>query len=262
MTSLMSALLPEATTSLGLLIGFFSLVFAVHGHYGRAALMTEIAVVFDWLDGSIARALRTTSAIGVEFDSLSDVTAFGVAPAVLVYTWALEPLGVWGATICGLYVVCAALRLARFNIQAGSVDKSRFVGLPVPAAAAMVAGVVLAYQYFEIAAPRALCAVIAGLTLILGCLMVSRVPYPSFKSFNLRRLSLPAMIAMIVTLSVLVALPQLAAFLFATGYLLSGPFLIALGERIEPSAPGLWPVPDNRALRCTGAAKEGQALAK
>ncbi len=184
--SKLKALAPEVITSLGLLVGFYSLVFAINGRYGLAALMIEIAMVFDWLDGFVARILQTSSRLGVEFDSLSDVTAFGVAPAVLAYVWALKPVGVWGATICGLYILCSALRLARFNIQVGSVDKSRFVGLPVPGAAAMIAGVALIYGRFEIDWPRALCTIMFPLTLILACLMVSRVPYPSSKSMSLR----------------------------------------------------------------------------
>jgi CDP-diacylglycerol--serine O-phosphatidyltransferase len=236
-------LVPAVITSFGLLIGFYSLVFAVNGRYELAALMTEIAVVFDWLDGLIARASRTSSAIGLEYDSLSDVTAFGVAPAGLVYIWALKPFGPWGATICGLYIVCAALRLARFNIQVGSVDKRRFVGLPVAGAAAVVAGVVLTCRYFEIDRPGVLSASMAPTTLVLACLMISRVPYPSFKSINLRRASVPTMIAMLGTLSLLLIVPQLAAFLLATGYLLSGPILMMRGERVELDVPGLWPVP-------------------
>jgi hypothetical protein len=157
--------------------------------------------------------------------------------------WALKPFGPWGATICGLYIVCAALRLARFNIQVGSVDKRRFVGLPVAGAAAVVAGVVLACRYFELARPGVLSASMAPTTLVLACLMISRVPYPSFKSINLRRASVSTMIAMLAAVSLLVIMPQLAAFLLAIGYLLSGPILMMRGERVELDVPGLWPVP-------------------
>ncbi len=240
----LTALVPEVVTSLGLLTGFYSLVFAINGHFGLAALMTEIALVFDWLDGLSARVLHTSSRLGVEFDSLSDVTAFGVAPAGLAYMWALRPAGGWGATVCGLYIICAALRLARFNIQVGSVDKSRFVGLPVTGAAAMVAGVALAYGYLEIDWPRALCAVMLPLTLIVGCLMISRVPYPSFKSISIRRATPRMAVAMLAGLGLLVAAPELAAFLFALVYLLSGPVLFARGERIQADLPGLWPASD------------------
>ncbi len=108
----------------------------------------------------MSRALsRTSSQFGVEYDSLSDVVAFGVAPAGLVYTFAVRPLGRWAWIVSGIFVVCAALRLARFNIQTGSTDKRRFIGLPVPGAAAMIATLVLAYSYFELDSPRVLAAV-------------------------------------------------------------------------------------------------------
>ena len=119
--------------------------------------MIAVAFVCDGLDGRVARASRTSSQFGVEYDSLSDVVAFGVAPAMLAYTWALKPLGSLGIVICGMFVVCGALRLARFNIQTGTVDKSRFVGLPIPGAAAMIAALALAYSYFELESPRTLC---------------------------------------------------------------------------------------------------------
>ncbi len=240
----LGALAPEVTTSLGLLIGFYSLVFAVGGRFALAALMTELAMLFDWLDGLVARKLRTASRLGVEFDSLSDVTAFGVAPAALVYIWALQPVAAWGATICGLYIVCAALRLARFNLQVGSVDKRRFVGLPVPAAAAMIAGIVLAYGRLGLNWPRLLCAIMIPVTMVLACLMISRVPYPSFKAISLRRATPTMVIAMLAVLGLLLAAPELVAFLLAFVYLLSGPYLLVRGERTGRDVPGLWPVAD------------------
>ena len=149
-------LLPVTITSLGLLSGFYSIVSSINGHFEVAAVMIAIAFVCDGLDGRVARASRTSSEFGVEYDSLSDVVAFGVAPACLAYTWALKPLNGIGIVIAGMFVVCGALRLARFNIQTGSTDKNRFVGLPIPGAAALIAGAALAYSYFELNAPRTL----------------------------------------------------------------------------------------------------------
>lgn len=240
------ALAPEVITSLGLLIGFYSLVFAINGSYAIAALTIKIALLFDFLDGLVARRLDTASRLGVEFDSLSDVTAFGVAPAGLVYIWALKPAGLWGAAICGLYIMCAALRLARFNIQVGSIDKSRFVGLPVPGAAAMIARVTLAYRSFEIDRPRALGAAMVPLTSVLACLMISRVPYPSFKSISLRRATLPMTIAMFTAVGFILSVPRVAACAFASIYLVSGPILFARGERVGANVPGLWPISDKK----------------
>ena len=141
------------------------MISAVSGHFEVAAVMIVIAFVCDGLDGRIARASRTSSQFGVEYDSLADVVAFGVAPAMLAYSWALIPIGSLGIGVSGLFVLCAALRLARFNVQTASADKSRFVGLPVPGAAAMIAAIALAYSYFEIDSPRALCALMVPITL-------------------------------------------------------------------------------------------------
>jgi CDP-diacylglycerol---serine O-phosphatidyltransferase len=238
--SRLGAFAPELVTSLGLLTGFYSLVFTINSHLGLGALLIEIALVFDWLDGLVARRLGSASRLGVEFDSLSDVTAFGVAPAGLVYIWALKPAGIWGATVSGLYVLCAALRLARFNIQVGSIRKSRFVGLPVPSAAAMIAGLALAYGRFEIGRPRLLWPIMVPVTLILACLMISRLPYPSFKLISLRRATLPTTIVIFTAVGFLLSEPRLAACLFPSIYVISGPVLLARGERIAADVPGLW----------------------
>src|SRR6185312_11232271 len=178
---------PATITALGLLAGFYSIISSINGHYEFAALMIAVAFICDGLDGRVARLSRSSTQFGIELDSLSDVVAFGTAPAALLYSWALRPLGPPAIVVSGLFVVCAALRLARFNVQTGSVDKRRFVGLPVPGAAAMVAGVVLAYSYFELNSPRTLCVLMTPIALALAGLMVSRVPYPSFKGINLRR---------------------------------------------------------------------------
>ncbi|HXW84282.1 MAG TPA: CDP-diacylglycerol--serine O-phosphatidyltransferase, partial [Candidatus Binataceae bacterium] len=158
---------PAAITSLSLLSGFYSIVSSIEGHFELASLMIAISFICDGLDGRVARASRTSSQFGIEYDSLSDVVAFGVAPAVLVYSWALRPAGALGIVASGLYVVCAALRLARFNVQTATVDKRRFVGLPVPGAAIMIAGLALAYSYFELQSPRTLSAFMTPITLVL-----------------------------------------------------------------------------------------------
>lgn len=232
-------LVPAIITSLGLLAGFYSLISAITGHFERAAAMIALAFVCDGLDGRIARASRTSSHFGVEYDSLSDLVAFGVAPAALVYTWALRPLAAWGWIVAGMYVVCAALRLARFNVEAASADKRRFVGLPVPGAAAVIAALVLASSYFEIDSPLALCVAANVLTAALAGLMISRVPYPSFKSIDLHhRAPLELIVVVLIAVAFAVAMPQLSAFLLATAYMLSGPYLMLRGERaVKPPAP-------------------------
>jgi CDP-diacylglycerol--serine O-phosphatidyltransferase len=235
-------LAPAAITSLGLLSGFYSIVSAVDRHFELAALMIIVAFICDGLDGRVARISRTASQFGVEYDSLSDVVAFGVAPAALIYAFALFALGNLGWVVCGAYVVCAALRLARFNVQVGGVDKRRFVGLPVPGAAAMIAGLVLVYSYLEMSSARLLTTVAAPLTLILACLMVSRVPYPSFKAIKTSgRVPLELLAAILVVMAFAITLPQITVFVGATLYVVSGPFLMLRGEPLitvdTPAAP-------------------------
>ena len=237
-------LAPATITSIGLLSGFYSAVCSIAGHFELAAVMIMVAFICDGLDGRIARLSRTSSQFGIEYDSLSDVVAFGMAPAILAYTWALQPIGGLGVAIAGLFVVCAALRLARFNVQTASVDKRRFVGLPVPGAAALVAGIALAYSYFEFSSPKTLCSVMAPITLALAGLMISRVPYPSFKGINLeKRAQIELVIAVVVTAAFLVAMPQLTVFLLACAFVLAGPYLMLVkGERTPTKAPVLHPV--------------------
>ncbi len=238
-------LAPATITSLGLLSGFFGLVAAINSHFELAAVMILIAFVCDGLDGRVARLSRTSSHFGVEYDSLSDVVAFGVAPAGIAYCWSLRLLGTWGVVIAGMFVICAALRLARFNVQPGSTDKRRFVGLPVPGAAAMIAGCVLAYSYFEFESPHALVSVMAPLTVALAGLMISRVPYPSFKTINLRQHARVELVAvMLLALAFLFAMPQFTFFMLATAYVASGPYLLLTGERSQALAPVLGPQAD------------------
>ncbi len=237
-------LVPATVTSIGLLSGFYSIVSALQGHFELAAVMIAISFVCDGLDGRIARASRTSSQFGVEYDSICDVVAFGVAPAILAYAWALRPIATIGIAVSGLFVVCAALRLARFNVQTGSVDKRRFVGLPVPGAAAMIAGLALAYSYFELESPRTLCTLMVPITLALGGLMISRVPYPSFKSIEIhKRAPVEMMIVVLLGAGLLFALPQLTVFLLSTAYVLSGPILMARGEQMHVRIPVLRAVP-------------------
>ncbi len=236
-------LLPATITSIGLLSGFYSMVSAVTGHFEVAAVMIVIAFFCDGLDGRVARASRTSSQFGVEFDSLSDVIAFGVAPAMLAFSWALRPIGSIGIAIGGLYVLCGALRLARFNVQTATADKSRFVGLPIPGAAIMIAALSLAYSYFEFDSPRTLCTLMAPITLALGGLMISRVPYPSFKTIKLeKRAQVELVIIMMVAAAMLFAMPQLTAFILSTAYVLSGPCLMLRGERLSAKVSVLRPV--------------------
>jgi len=230
-----AGLLPDAITSIGLLAGCLSLVSAVSGQLSRGAWMIGVSIACDIADGFVARSTHSASQFGLEFDSLSDVVAFGAAPATLAYAWALAPLHVWAALVVGAFVICAALRLARFNIQTETPGgKKRFVGLPVPGAAAMIAGGFLGCSYFRFDSPHALSAATTALMLALAALMVSSLPYPSIKEVDPASLkSVSAITLILFGMVLLVALPELSAMVAATGYLLSGPLLLAFGQDIK-----------------------------
>ncbi|WP_245958013.1 CDP-diacylglycerol--serine O-phosphatidyltransferase [Marinomonas piezotolerans] len=178
-------LLPNLFTTAALFSGFYSIIAAMNGNYTHAAIAIFISMVFDGLDGRVARLTRTQSAFGAEYDSLADMVSFGVAPALVSFTWALDPLGKVGWIAAFIYVVGAALRLARFNTMIGIEDKRYFTGLPSPAAAAIVAGVIWASNHAGLTGEQ-LASVMALLVPVTGLLMVSNVKYRSFKDLNLK----------------------------------------------------------------------------
>jgi CDP-diacylglycerol--serine O-phosphatidyltransferase len=217
-------IVPNLITSGNLLAGFYSITLTLAGDFWRAAVFIFIAHVLDTLDGRVARFTRTTSRFGIEYDSLADLVAFGVAPALLAYSWALRPWGTWGWLAASLYVTCAALRLARFNVQVDSVEKRNFIGLPVPAAAEVIASVVLLYYYFGGQGATHKQGILLVLIYGLAALMVSNVRYFSFKESPFRRRqAFWILIAAIIGVQFMIAMPQVALFLIAAGYALSGP---------------------------------------
>jgi len=219
-------LLPNLLTSAGLFCGVFSISQTLSGFYFTAALAIIAAQLFDGLDGRIARITNTTSQFGVEYDSLCDLVSFGVAPSLLIYRWALMPWGAWGWLATAVFVCCAALRLARFNTMVGIVDGGYFVGLPVPVASAFLAGLVLLYNYLgRSALPDKHIAVLLA-TYALAALMVSNVPYPSFKQLNLhKRQPLWTLIAAIVFLQLVIAHYEVVILGGAFVYVTAGPVL-------------------------------------
>lgn len=217
-------LLPSLLTTGNLLAGFYSITLSLAGDYWRAAVFIFVAHVLDGLDGRVARFTRTTSRFGIEYDSLADLVAFGVAPALLAYRWALVPWGDWGWLAASLYVVCGALRLARFNVQVDSVERRSFVGLPIPAAAEVIVSVVLLYYYLGGAGAAHKQATLLVLIYVLAALMVSNFRYFSFKELPFRRRQeFWILILAILTVQVAIAMPQVFLFLGSTGYALSGP---------------------------------------
>lgn len=177
-------LLPSLFTVGNLFCGYACVMYAMRGDLGMAAPFIGIAVILDLLDGRIARMTGTTSAFGVEFDSLADVVSFGVAPAVLAFAWGLSELGRWGWAAGFLYLTATAIRLARFNIQTGAqTDKRYFIGMPSPAAAGVPAATIFLYPYPLIGTAQALAAI--AVVIIPALLMVSTIRFRSFKTLNL-----------------------------------------------------------------------------
>jgi len=216
-------ILPNLVTTGSLFAGFYSLVSTLSGNYSAAAIWIFVSAVFDGLDGKVARMTGTTSRFGVEYDSIADVVAFGVTPALMVYAWALKPFGRLGWLAAFLFLACGALRLARFNVQVNTVESKRFVGLPIPAAASMVAATVLLFQHFGWPSSFKRIAIIT-LIYLLAFLMVSNFRYYSFKDPALiKRQPFGFLLLAVVLLIVIAAEPVLMMFCVLLCYVASGP---------------------------------------
>jgi CDP-diacylglycerol--serine O-phosphatidyltransferase len=214
-------LLPSMFTMGNMFCGYACVVYSMRGEFALAAPLIGIAIVLDMLDGRVARMTGATSDFGLEFDSLADVISFGIAPAVLAFAWGLQPLGRIGWAASFLFVAAAAVRLARFNIQTGTVDKRFFVGLPSPAAAAVPAATVFAYPY-GFKSPVHSVAVLA-MVIVPALLMVSTIRFRSFKTFDLAvRRSYAALILVAFALVLVAAQPDILLVVLAYTYLVSG----------------------------------------
>jgi CDP-diacylglycerol--serine O-phosphatidyltransferase len=213
-------LLPSLFTMGNMFCGYCCIIFAIRGEFATAAPFIGFAMVLDMLDGRVARLTGATSDFGIEFDSLADVISFGMAPSLLAFMWGLQPLGRIGWAASFLFVAAAAVRLARFNIQSGSQDKRYFVGMPSPAAAAVLAATVFAYPIgFQM--PAHAVAVLA-MVVVPAMLMVSTVRFWSFKTVDLQsRRSYPVLILFALGLAVLAAQPDILLVVLAYGYLAS-----------------------------------------
>lgn len=216
-------ILPNLFTTGSLFAGFYSMVATMGGNYHAAALWVLASAIFDGLDGKVARLTGTASKFGVEYDSLADLVSFGVAPGLLMYAWALKPFGRLGWLAAFLFVVCGALRLARFNVQVATVESKRFIGLPTPAAASMVCATVL--LFFHQGWPSSYKqAAILILIYSLAFLMVSNFRYYSFKDPGIvKRQPFAFLVLAILLLIVIAAEPVIMLFLIFFSYMLSGP---------------------------------------
>lgn len=218
--------------------GYACVVYSLRGEYETAAPFIGIAIVLDMLDGRIARLTGSTSAFGLEFDSLADVISFGVAPAILAFAWGLTSFGRPGWAAGFVFVAAAAIRLARFNIQTGpATDKRYFVGMPSPAAAGVPAATVFAYPY-GLEGWQSFLAL--PMVLVPAFLMISTIKYRSFKTFDLRsRRSYRNLILVALVIAAISTHPQVTLVVLAYTYLASGVvgFLYArLRRRMEPDA--------------------------
>jgi CDP-diacylglycerol---serine O-phosphatidyltransferase len=228
-------LLPNLFTTLGLFFGFYAVVASLKGIFDQAAIAIFIAMIFDTLDGRIARMTKTCSPFGAEYDSLADMVTFGVAPAVIVYSWGLHSLGKIGWLVAFMYVAATALRLARFNTQTGRVSKNYFQGLPCPAAAAVIAGLIwTCHSSLEVSGFSA-SIVVAIVTALLAILMVSNVPYYSFKEVDFKGRVPFVMILIFILICIAIAIdPSAVLFISFFIFMISGPIMYLFGYGRKP----------------------------
>lgn len=216
-------LLPNLFTVTALFAGFYAIVVAMEGRFDNAAIAIFVAMIMDGLDGRIARLTHTQTAFGAQLDSLSDMVSFGIAPALVVYSWALIHLGKAGWLSAFIFAVAGALRLARFNIQLGKADKRYFQGLAIPSAAATVASMVWVGQDFGLTG-MVVDVIAAIVTVVIGFLMVSNFRYRSFKDFDIKGKVPFIVIIIIVLVYVLISIdPPEILFVIFLIYALSGP---------------------------------------
>lgn len=215
-------ILPNLFTLAALFGGFYAVVMAMNQRFDMAAAGVFVAMVLDSLDGRVARMTNTQSAFGEQMDSLSDMVSFGAAPALIAYEWALKGLGRWGWIAAFVYCACAALRLARFNVNTGVVDKRYFQGLPSPAAAALVAGFIWLMNDYGVKGYEMVWAMFA-IALYAGLTMVTNVPFYSFKDIGMKK-SVPFVVIVLIALGIAVINidPPVVLFVLFCVYGLSG----------------------------------------
>lgn len=233
-------IIPSLFTVGNMLCGFAAMLHSLHGRLELAGWLILLAGILDGLDGRIARLTGTTSEFGKEYDSLADVVSFGVAPAILIYQWGLWTMGRWGWAVAFLFVVAGSVRLARYNVRAHAGDRRYFVGLPIPAGAGALTLLVLVDPSPLVTQWEG--AALWSFVLLISFLMVSPIPYRSFKDFNLRQ-RWPAtaffLIALIVAFIAVSPVPAMACFLSI--FLLAGPleYLVRRLRRMPYPAPAL-----------------------
>ncbi|MBI4401294.1 MAG: CDP-diacylglycerol--serine O-phosphatidyltransferase [Nitrospirae bacterium] len=216
-------LIPNLLTTGNLFSGLFSILAVFNANYVAAAVAILVAVVFDMLDGKSARLMNSTSQFGVEYDSLADLVSFGVAPGLLIYSWALSSHGMLGSAVMFAFVACGALRLARYNVMVANSESKYFTGLPIPAAASVIATLVVFDHHIVRMGAEVKPLLILIMTLALAFLMVSTIKYRSFKDLKFRGgHHFNYLVWAILTLMLVVAWPQVMLFVLFAGYAVSG----------------------------------------
>jgi len=224
-------ILPNIFTSLNLFFGFYAVIASINGKFVAASVAIIIGVLFDIMDGKIARATNTTSKFGIEYDSLADLISFGLAPGLMIYLWSLKPLGRIGWLAAFLFMACGALRLARFNSQVGTVNSDHFVGLPIPAGAAMAATTVLFFHKFGFEG-KINPILLLVMLYTLSFLMVSTIKYNSFKKPELfKSMNFNVLVTIILILIFIAAQPSVALFFLGISYVVSGPVISIRNHR-------------------------------
>jgi len=233
-------LLPNLFTTGVLFAGFYSIVQAMNGAYDVAAIAVFVAMLLDGMDGRVARWTHTASEFGAQYDSIADMVAFGAAPALITYIWALQDFGKLGWIAAFVHLAGAGIRLARFNVNIGVVDKRFFQGLPSPSGAAVLAGLVWMVTDFGLKPHESpwITGVAWLMAMFSGITMVLNVPFYSFKEFNWRRrVPLWVILVAVVALSVIATRPSLVLFLLIMSYALSGYVMWAMGHRVKSVLP-------------------------
>jgi CDP-diacylglycerol--serine O-phosphatidyltransferase len=236
-------ILPNLFTTGNLFCGFWAIVSVFQEQFEYAAYAILLATVFDVLDGKVARLSGATSKFGVQYDSLADLVSFGIAPALLAFSWALRPYGKFGWLAAFLFVVCGALRLARFNVQSTSGEVKYFKGLPIPAAASMIALTILLYlRLIETDWVKDI--VILVMIYVLAFLMVSNIRYFSFKELDLsKRKPFSIFIFVVLTMIVIIMQPVIVLFVFALAYVFSGPVNMVIAWQKKRALKRIGPIP-------------------
>ena len=228
-------ILPNLVTTANLFCGFYSIIHSIKGEFKVAAIAVVVAAIFDLLDGRLARLTHATSKFGAEYDSLCDLVSFGLAPSLLMFQWALNPFGRLGWMACFLFAACGALRLARFNVQVGVVEKNYFQGLPIPMAGGIVASAYLAFE--DMGWDPVVEWQSRGLlfmVMLLGIVMVSNFRYRSFKDLDLKqRLPFKYLIMGVILLFVVALRPEVMVFILFFSYALLGAIfgVLRLGKK-------------------------------